>query len=630
MGSYGCALEEGAYPTAAIACLARLAGPVDESDMPYLSRELFASKGFNANNPPTHFEAMNAGLIPLLGSTQDNIHFNENSVVPRNDLMLSEALFATGRTAPSSFSNLREDYAYRNRVNNTALKTLIKNYGAAMAGYYSNEKQGINFNPEHSAYFDNTTWRANHQITIIGWDDNFSRENFIIKPSSDGAWLARNNWGNFSGSDGGYEWISYEQILQDGAVCILKDRPQNLKLYDHDPLGWCNSYTYNQKSIYGANVFKAERIDETLYGVSFYTTISNVKVDVSVYQLGGSFSGPDPTAGTLIASKSATYPYAGFHTLEMDGNVLEEGHYFSVVVKYTNMNDVENASIGFPVETAVKGYSNYAAAYDHESYFADEDGQEWLDGTSMVNDFLGGVPYHVNACIKALTIAESSDVEYADWPERTINNIPVRVNNRLSWTQDTAGSTPAGSITLTPQEVSGGSPDVHVYLATTSRVHSTAVNIIGGDDDSEYSKGLTGPSEMAYVPIYEEGYVPDVYFYDYGVDYPSYGPFVMSKASNGEYTLNVDGLIYPDGSAGKVPGGYYKIYLENARFDNLPVFGEYLLAGTTSSAPDNSSDNSGGNGSSGSSSGGGGGGGGCNAGLFCAAVLAVVVLGRRK
>ena len=130
---------------------------------------------------------MNAGLIPLDGSTQDNIYFNENSVIPRNDLMLSEALFAAGRTAPSSFANLREDYAYRNRVNNTALKTLIKNYGAAMAGYYSNEKQGINFNPEHSAYFDNTTWRADHEITIIGWDDNFPKENFIIKPSSDGA-----------------------------------------------------------------------------------------------------------------------------------------------------------------------------------------------------------------------------------------------------------------------------------------------------------------------------------------------------------------------------------------------------------------------------------------------------------
>ena len=90
---------------------------------------------------------------------------------------------------------------------------------------------------------------------MIGWDDNYPKENFVTQPSSNGAWLARNNWGRFSGSDGGYEWISYEQLLGEGAVCVVKKRPENLKVYEYDDLDWCNTYTYRAKSIWGANVF---------------------------------------------------------------------------------------------------------------------------------------------------------------------------------------------------------------------------------------------------------------------------------------------------------------------------------------------------------------------------------------
>lgn len=59
---------------------------------------------------------------------------------------------------------------------------------------------------------DTPEW-ANHAVTIVGWDDNYSKDNFLSsdgkKPSKDGAYIAVNSWGeNFN--DKGYYYISYE------------------------------------------------------------------------------------------------------------------------------------------------------------------------------------------------------------------------------------------------------------------------------------------------------------------------------------------------------------------------------------------------------------------------------------
>lgn len=57
------------------------------------------------------------------------------------------------------------------------------------------------------------TLNDGHAVTIIGWDDNFSVENFPeeYKPSSPGAYIALNSWGNDWG-DNGIFYISYEDV----------------------------------------------------------------------------------------------------------------------------------------------------------------------------------------------------------------------------------------------------------------------------------------------------------------------------------------------------------------------------------------------------------------------------------
>ena len=54
---------------------------------------------------------------------------------------------------------------------------------------------------------------SNHAVTIIGWDDNYSRDNFksSCRPQNDGAWLILNSWGKDWGNNG-TAWVSYEDV----------------------------------------------------------------------------------------------------------------------------------------------------------------------------------------------------------------------------------------------------------------------------------------------------------------------------------------------------------------------------------------------------------------------------------
>ena len=48
-----------------------------------------------------------------------------------------------------------------------------------------------------------------HAVSIIGWDDNFSKDNFSTELKQDGAWIVLNSWGDDWG-DAGYFYWPYE------------------------------------------------------------------------------------------------------------------------------------------------------------------------------------------------------------------------------------------------------------------------------------------------------------------------------------------------------------------------------------------------------------------------------------
>ena len=73
------------------------------------------------------------------------------------------------------------------------------------------------FNDRNSAecflgdYNDLSKGREFHAVTIVGWDDNYPKENFNegMRPQNDGAYIFLNSWGTMYGKQG-YYYISYE------------------------------------------------------------------------------------------------------------------------------------------------------------------------------------------------------------------------------------------------------------------------------------------------------------------------------------------------------------------------------------------------------------------------------------
>ncbi len=117
-----------------------------------------------------------------------------------------------GRGVPENMDSAPDCYHVTGimYVNNDmeSLKTAIYRYGGIATSFNS----GSGYSSDRSSYYQsNETQRfSGHAVTIIGWDDNYSKENFnsSMRPEHNGAWLAKNSWGTSTG-DEGYLWISY-------------------------------------------------------------------------------------------------------------------------------------------------------------------------------------------------------------------------------------------------------------------------------------------------------------------------------------------------------------------------------------------------------------------------------------
>ena len=224
------------------------------------------------------------------------------------------------------------------------VKQLIMEYGACAASYCHDKKYYNStdqwYRSEPLAEYNPTETNTNHAITIVGWDDNYSKDNFgTYKPSSNGAWLCKNSWGSNWSKDGLF-YISYEDV---------PNLNGNAYFYDY---GTSDNYDYNYQydggvgmSTYSvanaANVYTANSA-ETLKAVGFYTEDVQYTCTIKIYK---NCTG-NPVSGTLVSTQTATEPYAGFHTVVLDTPVdLNAGDTYSVVVYQTTSSGTPKVPI---------------------------------------------------------------------------------------------------------------------------------------------------------------------------------------------------------------------------------------------------------------------------------------------
>lgn len=288
-------------------------------------------------------------------------------------------------------------------VDNTITKQILMDVGPVSINYYSH---GTNtYNPDTYACYNSTARRSDHAVLIVGWDDHFSKTNFVSgnQPTHDGAWLVRNSWGTNWGDDG-YFWISYEdKSFVYGNAYLLEAADNYTKNYQYDTNGWSfsvNTDRHNQKAATAANIFTADG-NEQLEAVSFYTTDANASYDISIYT--NVDAGAPQSGHQALTSQSGSEPYAGYHTVELAEPVaLKKGEKFSIVLTVKNPTYTQPLAIEWcptPDNTTVPTYMGNGG----ESYVL-KDGT-WQD----VAGHTGTGYYITNVCIKGFTNPLPSD-----------------------------------------------------------------------------------------------------------------------------------------------------------------------------------------------------------------------------
>lgn len=314
-----------------------------------------------------------------------------------------------GNAADVLNNGVADEYAYNHDVaylenaykinikqNPDEVKRKIMEHGAVGVHYSdcSSAKQYLSY-----AYYDTSEdYGGGHNVVIVGWDDDYSVDNFSSdrqRPSNNGAWLVRNSQGtdtyNFP-----YFWMSYESYSLDSYAWVFDfaDTDKYDNNYQYDGGLDASPDTYNNIR-YAANIFQTQQTStiekEELKAVSVsFLNVTDVNYTVDIYT--DLTNTKNPLSGTKQASVSGSTKYAGIFTLELPEVVeLKPGSYYSVVVS----TDKAAVDVDRPVNlvnnfTENKTVLDAKASYAGKSYYS--------SGGNYYNSYVLG-----DFCIKAFT-----------------------------------------------------------------------------------------------------------------------------------------------------------------------------------------------------------------------------------
>lgn len=394
--------QDGGQILESTAYLARWSGPVKTSDDPYIDTSFFTSAELGM---PIQQHVQNVYYLPTRKSPTDN----------------------------------------------DQIKSAIQTYGCVYTTY-NHDFASQYYNGATHSYYKNVATTINHAVTIVGWDDNYNKQNFTIVPPGNGAFIVKNSWGTNWGENG-YFYVSYYDAsfgYESNAVVTSENTNNYKNIYQYDPLGWVRSRGYNNSTCWGANVFTAIS-NGPLGAVSFYTTDSNCKYNLYI-------GSSNLASRTLV--QSGTIPLAGYHTISLNSPVsLTTGQKFSVIVELTN------PSYYYPMATEepITSYSSKATANAGESFLS-SDGNTWSDMITLnpntnlcIKAFTGSPVSSNNDNLLALTISSgtltlpfsSSTTTYTDSVANSVSNITVTPT-----TQDSTATIKVNGIVATNGQAS--------------------------------------------------------------------------------------------------------------------------------------------------------------------------------
>ena len=215
---------------------------------------------------------------------------------------------------------------------------------------------------------NDVTPKADHAVCIVGWDDNYSKENFLSEvqvldengeptgetkkveqPAGDGAWIVKNSWGANSqtfpnkydwGNDGYFYLSYYDKSLSTLEAFEFYKTKTGYTIDQYDTLpaeGAANGFMdvgIDTNPMYMANVFTADPA-KSLRSISCYTTLENTKVSYKIVLLDDDGKIAN---GTTVASGTRSYANGGFHRIDLPKAVKFAGHKKYAVVETVSVD----------------------------------------------------------------------------------------------------------------------------------------------------------------------------------------------------------------------------------------------------------------------------------------------------
>ena len=260
--------------------------------------------------------------------------------------------------------------------NKKDIKNAILTYGAVVSNYYQDNAKKF-FNSDNTSYYYNyknynAREYSGHAITIVGWDDNYSKYNFKDAPQGNGAWIVKNSWGSDWGNKGYYHISYYDTSIakiSDSYTFILNDSTNYNKIYQYD-------------------IQKTGTKNYNYYKNSFISTSNEKLVSISSYfDKGVSYTISINVNGKMVHSQSFQSNVDGYFTVKLTKSIsINKGSKFDVVISTkASLSVCSQNEITKKLPTGVSWVS--------------KDGKTWTDSVSR---------YGFVCCIKALTSSASS------------------------------------------------------------------------------------------------------------------------------------------------------------------------------------------------------------------------------
>ena len=329
--------ENGGEYTMSMAYLLSWQGPVTEEQDPY-------GDGISPE-----------GLKPVK-------HVQEVRVLPENDReMIKRAVLACGGVQSSLYTTLQ-----------------------------NSRSQSKYYNPETSAYCYPHSTAPNHDVVIVGWDDDFPAEAFRTEVEGNGAFLCENSWGTEFG-DGGFFYVSYydANLGKTNIVYTSIEEPDNYDfLYQGDLCGWIGQLGYGEEAAWAANVYTAGQAEEVA-AAGFYAIDENTDRHVPEDPTGVLQQRTEPLAEGKLRQ-------AGYYTIPLRKTVfVDAGERFAVVIHLKTPGAIHPIAVEYD---AGDGKCQIDLS-DGEGYISFE-GQRWENVEEKQN---------CNICLKAYTRIRQED-----------------------------------------------------------------------------------------------------------------------------------------------------------------------------------------------------------------------------